>query len=140
MVGLVTLASTAPKASANPLQAIPVVSDLIRATQRPPAPPSNVDIFHDNVQGNTVNLCVLTCNTPNPGIPQAMPQRVPQAVPQRMPQGAMPQRMPQSAMPQRVPQGAVPQRAPQGARPTTAAPRSNRPNVTVDLSPINIPL
>ncbi|MGD1899463.1 MAG: hypothetical protein ACFB16_21275 [Phormidesmis sp.] len=134
LMGLMALGGTAQKAQANPIQAIPIVGDLLSSTR--PAPlPSELDFFHDNVQGNNVNLCVLTCGpvpTARPPAPQGVPQRIPQGVPQRIPQG-----VPRSA-PQGIPQGV---RLPQGA-PAANAPRPNgsSPNVTVNVPPINIPL
>ncbi|MEO0708441.1 MAG: hypothetical protein AAF050_22640 [Cyanobacteria bacterium J06649_5] len=147
LLGLIALGGTAQKASANPLRALPIVGDLLGASR--PAPlPSELDFFHDNVQGNTVNLCVLTCGPVPQGVaqgarpPQGIPQRIPQGIPQRIPQG-IPQRIPQGIS-QGIPQGVVPQgaRPPQGVRPAAAAPRprSSSPNVTVNVPPINIPL
>ena len=134
LLGLMALGGTAQKASANPLQALPIVGDIIGATRPAPPLPSELDFFHDNVQGNNVNLCVLTCG-PVPSARPPVPQgaRPPQGIPQARPQG-----VPQQARPQvqGVPQGARP---PQGA---AAAPRpsGNSPKVTVNVPPINIPL
>ncbi|MEM9090426.1 MAG: hypothetical protein AAGC93_16970 [Cyanobacteria bacterium P01_F01_bin.53] len=145
LLGLMAFGGTAQKASANPLQALPIVGDLIEATRPAPPLPSELDFFHDNVQGNNVNVCALTCG-PLPGAAAARPpQARPQGIPQGIPQGARPpQGIPQGARPpQARPQG-IPQGIPQGARPpqgAASAPRpGNQPKVTVNVPPINIPL
>lgn len=126
VLGLMTLAATAQTASANPLQLLPIVGDLLGSTPKPPPLPSELDIIHDNVQGNNVNLCVLTCNSPTPGARPPAPQSRTQA-PQRAPQGA----------PQRVPQGAAPQGQP---RPQSQPRSSGGPSILVDPSAFRIPL
>ncbi len=110
LLGIITIGSTAQTAAANPLQAIPIVGDLIRATRPAPQLPTDLDIFHDNVQGNHVNICTLTC-APVPGTRPPAPRSAPSP--------------PVS----------------QSAQPTSAQrPASNRPAVTVNMPPLNIPL
>jgi len=130
LLGLMTLGASAPQASANPLQAIPIVSDLLGVTNRPAPLPDQLDVFTDNANNNNVSVCVLTCGS-IPGLPTgARP-------PQSRPAGARP------PVPGQIPPGARPPARPTGVRPSAprpSAPRPNSPNVTVDLSPINIPL
>jgi hypothetical protein len=66
LLGLMTLGAAAQAASANPLQTLPIIGDLIGATRQPPPLPSNLGLLNDNVRNNSFNLCVLTCNTPTP--------------------------------------------------------------------------
>ncbi len=130
LLGLMTLGASAPQASANPLQAIPIVSDLLGVTNRPAPLPDQLDVFTDSVNNNNVSVCILTCGPGSiPGLPTgARP-------PQPRPVGARP------PVPGQIPPGArlpAPGQISSGARPS--APRPSSPNVTVDLSPINIPL
>ena len=134
LLGVMALGSTAQQASANPLQAIPMVGELLGVTNNRPVPlPDQLDVFTENVNNNNVSVCVLTC-TPGsvPGLPtgarpsQPRPVGARPPVPGQIPPGARP--------PASVPNGA----RPTGARP--AAPRPSSPSVNVDLSPINIPL
>lgn len=134
-LGLIAFGSSAPKAAANPLQALPIVGDLLGGRPAPPPMPTELDIFHDNVQGNHVNLCVLTCNTP--GTPGGIPQGIPSAA-RALPPGMIP---PGAIPPGAIPPGAIPPGAiPPGARPPAPPQRNSNPNVTLDLSPIRIPL
>ncbi len=122
LLGFISLGASAQQASANPLQAIPIVSDILGITNRPVPLPDQLEVFTDSVNNNNVSVCVLTC------IPGGIPGGIP-----GLPTGARP--------PQQRPNGArppAPGQIPSGARPP--APRPNSPNVSIDLSPINIPL
>ena len=116
LLGLMAVGGTAQAAAANPLQAIPIVGELIRATRPAPQLPTDLDIFHDNVQGNHINVCTLTCG-PIPGARPPAPPAPP------------------------VSQGVPRPPQPQSAQPTGAPrPSGTRPAVTVNMPPINIPL
>lgn len=129
LLGLITIGASATQASANPLQAIPIVGEILEAATGPAPLPDQLDVMNGNMNANNVSVCVLTC------IPGALPG---------LPTGARsPQPGPsaRSPMPGQLPPGVrppTPGQIPPGAQPT--APRSSSPNVTIDLSPINIPL
>lgn len=139
MLGLMTLGATAPKASANPLEIIPIVGDLLGSDQPLPLP-TELDILHDNIQGNSISLCGMHC-TPTPGAipPQAAAR--PAGIPGQIPPGARPpatQRVSQNMSRTRQP---APGQLPPGARPPAPQRRSqNRPTIELGVPNFKIPL
>lgn len=117
LLGLMTLGAAAQTASASPLQALPIVGSLLGSNRQPPPLPSNLGLLNDNVRNNNLNMCVLTCNTPPPGVPGA-----PSAG--QLPPGARPP---------------VPSQLPPGARPPAPLSPSGRPNATLSIPPIQLP-
>lgn len=73
LLGLMALGTSAQQASANPLQAIPIIGDLLRTDQPLPIP-TELNAIRDIGQGNTVNFCVTTCNIPPSGAPRQTSQ------------------------------------------------------------------
>ncbi len=159
LLGFIAIGGTAQTASANPLQAVPIVGDLIRSTRPAPQLPTNLDIFHDNVQGNHVNVCALTCGpSPIPGARQgaARSSQAQGAARSSQAQGAARSSQAQGAVRSSQAQGAARSSQAQGAvrppqtqgvpratsepRPTSNRSASQRPAVTVNMPPINIPL
>lgn len=118
LLGLMTLGAAAQTASANPLEALPIVGSLLGANRQAPPLPSSLGLLSDNVRNNNLNMCVLTCNTPSPGVSGAPSAGLP------IPPGARPP---------------VPSQLPPGARPPAPLSPSGRPNATLSIPPIQLP-
>jgi hypothetical protein len=117
VLGALALGSTAhPAAAASPLDLLGPLGSVLSPRPTQPQPPANLDLLTDNVRNNNLNLCVLTCNLPNPAA-------IPGGAPQRVPAGAIP--------PQRVPAGAIPPTSRPPAAPPQATQSSARPTLTL---------
>ena len=124
LLGLMTLGAAAQTASANPLQALPIVGSLLGGNRQSPPLPSNLGLLNDNVRNNNLNMCVLTCNTPAPSVPGAPSAGNVGSAGLPIPPGARPP---------------APSQLPPGARPPAPLGPNGRPNATLNLPPIQLP-
>jgi hypothetical protein len=110
LLGVVALGAVPGKASAQipPLDAINTVGNILGIGQQPPRERPNTDVLNGNMNNNSFDFCVLTCDLPSqllptggrPVPPQARPPIPPQARP--IPPQGRPVAPPQAA---RRPQG-----------------------------------
>ncbi|MGF1568404.1 MAG: hypothetical protein ACFCVD_10095 [Nodosilinea sp.] len=107
LLGLAALGATPNSASAQipPLDALNTVGNILGLGRpQPPQPRPNMDILSENMHGNSLDICVLTCELPPTLIPGGLPSIPSQARPPLPPQ-ARPPVLPQAPAQAPRPQG-----------------------------------